>query len=195
MGYFGATRAALAAGRHVAAPRFITFDFDLDAGGPFRVWEGAGEITVDGDTYRGFAEVGSISDAVFGIGDAAGSVTYQMSGVSAAVVEAAKAQSDKIRGRDIHQYGHFLDRDTLQPLDDFFVIRSDVMDILSYVGSGPSDRTVQLTAETIWTARNAAAFAYYTDRDQEARFAGDRGLERIVQMKNKRVAWPLIGAF
>lgn len=195
MSYFGATRAAIASGRHVVAPRFVRFEFDLDDGGPFRVWEGAGDIEIDGETWKGLAGIASISDSVFGVGDAAGNVTYQLSGVSAAIVEAARSQADKVRGRAVLQRGHFLDTETLQPLDDWFVIRNDIMDLLSYAGRGVADRTVSLTAETIWTTRNAAAFAYYSDRDQQARFAGDLGLERIVQMKNKRVAWPLIGAF
>lgn len=195
MSYFGAVRAVIASGGHVVVPRFVTFDFDLDVGGPFRCWEGAGDIVIDGETFKGMAGVGSIGDAVFGVGDAAGNVTYQLSGVSPEVVEAAQSQVDKVRGRSVLQRGHFLDVQTRQPLDDWFVIRSDIMDLLSYSGRGPADRTVSLTAETIWTTRNAAAFAYYSDRDQEARFSGDRGLERIVQMKNKRVAWPLASAF
>lgn len=195
MSYFGAVRSALASGRHVVAPRFVTFDFDLDVGGPFRVWEGAGDITIDSETFKGMAQLGSIGDSMFGLGDAAGNVTYQLSGVSPEVVEAAQSQADKVRGRAVLQRGHFLDTQTLQPLDDWFVIRSDIMDLLSYAGRGPSDRTVSLTAETIWTTRNAAAYAYYSDRDQQARFLGDKGLERIVQMRNKRVAWPLVDSF
>lgn len=195
MSYFGAVRAALAEGRHVVAPRFVRFDFDVPSAEPFRVWEGAGNITVDGETFQGMAGLGSISDAVFGVGDAAGHVTYQLSGVSPEVVYAAQSEASVIRGREVLLRGHFLDVATAQPLDDFFVIRNDIMDLLSYSGRGPSDRTVQLTAETIWTTRNAAAFAYYSDRDQQARFSGDLGMERIVQMKQKRVAWPLVGAF
>lgn len=195
MGFFGATRAAKSKERHVVCPRFVVFDFDLDDGGPFRLWEGASEIVVDGETYRGFAEVGSISDAAFGAGDAAGNITYQLSGVSSEVVEAAQSQADKVRGRDVQLFGHFLDADTLQLFDDPFVIRNDIMDTLHYAGQGPSNRTVTLTAETFWTARNAAAYAYYSPKDQEARFPGDRGLDFVPTMKNKRVAWPLVGAF
>lgn len=190
MSFFTATQAAIAAGRQVIAPRFVVFDFDLDVGGPFRIWTGTGQIIIDALTWDGFGELASISDAEVGLADVAGNVTYTLSGVSPEVVEAAQSQQDKVRGRDVQQLGHFLDVDTLQPLDDFFVLRTDVMDLLSYRSSGPRDRTVSVSAETIWTSRNAAAFAYFSDRDQQARFAGDLGLERVAGMKNKRVDWP-----
>lgn len=193
MSFFGATRAALAAGQHVVCPRFVEFEF---ASGTERVWEGTGLIFADGATWKGAGEIGSIGDAVFGVGDQAGNITYRLSGVAPAVAAAAQAEfATEVRGRDVTLYGRFLNATTLQPLDTRFTLRQDIMDSISYSASGPGLRSITLTAETIWTNRNAAAFAYYTDRDQQARFPGDVGLEFMPQMKNKRVVWPDVDAF
>jgi hypothetical protein len=189
LAFFSATQSAAARGRHVCCPRFVHFAFDSE---DVRVWEGYGDIVVDGETWKGLGELGSIADSNFGVSDAATNVTYTLSGVSSRIVAAAKAQADEVRGRLVRLYGQFLDVETLEPLDSLFAIRIDVMDVLSYSGGGPSDRSVTLTAETIWTARNAASFAYFSNRDQDTRFAGDLGLDFLpLYRPGVRRLWPI----
>lgn len=186
--FFNATQATLAAGRTVSLARLVHFDFEDD---PQRVWDGLGDIEIDGATWHGLADLGSIADAAMGRSDAAGAVAYELSGVSAVIVAMAKAQQDQVRGRDVTLYGRFIDGETLEPLDDSFMLRQDIMDLMSYSGTGPAGRRISLTAETIWTNRKAAAFAYFSDKDQEARFPGDRGLEYVALLKpGLRRPWP-----
>lgn len=188
MSYFGATRAAIAEGRHVICPRFAKFEFDSET---VRVWEGVGDILIDAQTWQGMGVLGSVSDSMFGTSDQAGNVTYMLSGVSPEIVVLAREGAGEIRGRPVSLYGRFLSVETLEPLDSTFVLRIDVMDVLSYAGTGPSDRRVTLTAETIWTARNAASFAYFSHKDQQARFSGDLGLERVqLYVPGVRRTWP-----
>lgn len=190
MSYFNATQAALANGRAVISPRFVQFNFDPVDGGVVRLWEGAGSIEVDSLNWRGFAELGSISEASFGFGDAAGNITYTLSGVSPALITKAQDESASVRGRSVFLYSHFFDVLTLQPLDDFYLLREDIMDVLTYSGEGPDQRSISVVAETIWVFRNAASFAYFSDKDQKKRWPGDRGLEFVARMKDKRVRWP-----
>jgi len=192
MSFFGSVRAAYASQRHVLSPHFVTFEF---ASGPLFVWEGAGDIIMEGDVYRGAADLGSISDATFGAGDAAGNIVYTLSGVNEDVIAAAKEEEFEVRGRDVLLRRHFMDVETQALLDDPIVVRQDIMDVLAFSASGPNSYSVKLTCETIWTNRNAAAYAYYSGRDQRVRFAADEGMDFVVQMKNKRVRWPDADAF
>lgn len=187
MAFFDATLAALAAGQHVAVAMLVEFDF-LE--GMFRVWDGAGSITVGANTYLGAGEWGSISEIEFGENDAADKITFLLSGVDPDVIVAAQ-DSESVRGRDVFIYGQFLDTTTLAPYDARWPIRQLIMDTLAFSARGPSQRSIMLSCETIWTNRNHAAYAFYSDKNQQERFPGDRGLEFLPTLKNKITKWPV----
>ncbi|MBN8994344.1 MAG: hypothetical protein J0H94_03895 [Rhizobiales bacterium] len=125
----------------------------------------------------------------FGANDTADQVTFTLSGVDPTFVALAN-NAESTEGRDVTIWGQFLD-DDCQPLDDKWVIRQLIMDRPAYQANGPTSRTVTLSAETIWTNRNRAANAYYSDRDQQARFPGDLGCVFIPTLRHKKVPWPV----
>ncbi|WP_062228790.1 hypothetical protein [Aureimonas frigidaquae] len=186
MAIFNAVQAAAAQGREVTLAALVDFDFP---GYRLRTWSGSGVLVVDGVEWHGAGQMGSISAIPFGENDSADKITFTLSGVEPQLVTQVN-NSDAVRGRDVTVYGQFFDNTTHQPLDGKFVIRSMIMDTIGYSASGPSERTISLTAETIWTARNLASYSYWSDRDQKARYPGDRGCEFIPTLKNKVVAWP-----
>lgn len=187
MADFSALQKAAMAGRVVHLVNLVEFDF---AEGIRRVWNGTGYLDLDGFEWLGTGELGSISSISFGENDDAEKVTFALSGVDPEFVTLARS-GDSVRGRDVTIYGLFLDVETMQPLGSKWVVRQLIMDTIGYGAKGPSERSISLTAETIWTTRNLAAFAYWSDRDQQARFPGDLGCQFIPTLKLKKVAWPV----
>lgn len=185
MGFFTVTQKALAAGRTVFFARLVRLQFDSATS---RLWDGFGPLTVDGDTYDGAGELGSVGEIPFGLNDQAGNVQFALSGVDDEIVALAQTEMP-VRGTPVTVWGQFLS-EALQPTDSKFVLFEGELDVLSFSGRGPSERRIQATAEGIWTGRRGAAFALYSDRDQKARFPGDRGCAFLPSLKNKRVTWP-----
>ena len=185
MAFFNATQAALAAGRTVFAARLVHFDF---AERPMHAWEGVGPLELDGATWLGLALIGSIGEIPVAVNDEAGSVDFTLSGVSPEIVARAR-DSASVRGREVTIYGQMFGED-LQPADAKYMLAELEMDVMSYAGTGPNDRRIRLTAESIWADRNGAAQALYSDRDQQLRFPGDLGCALVAALKNKRVDWP-----
>ncbi|MEF2551985.1 hypothetical protein VQ042_11540 [Aurantimonas sp. A2-1-M11] len=186
MADFTALQEAAIAGQEVHLVNLVEFAF---AENTRRVWNGIGVLDLDGYEWIGTGELGSISSIKFGENDTAEQVTFALSGVDPEFVTLARA-GDSVRGRDVTIFALFLDRETLQPLGSKWVVRQLIMDTIGYGAKGPSERSISLSAESIWTTRNLAAFAYWSDRDQQARFPGDLGCQFIPTLKNKRLAWP-----
>lgn len=188
MPLLNATLAAAAAGRTPAFIILVEADFPDGFG---RYWlGGTGIIQIDGHDWQGDANLTTVSAIGDGRNDSADMVEFGLSGVSPAVIALAR-QAGSVRGRDLTIYGQFLDENSPEPLDDKIVLKMLIMDTLGYGAAGPSQRSIRLTAETIWTARNTAAWAWYTDRDQQARFPDDMGMEFVPTLKFHKVAWPI----
>ena len=165
----------------------LFLDFKDD---PTRVWEGVGTLkTNDANTWSGIGELGSISGLEQTLNGSAPVARLALSGVDPDLVTVTKNAADQIKGRDVTVYGQFFDDDA-KPLGSPFSLWSGVMDQLTYSMSGEGPRTISVTAEGLFTRRGRPAFGLLTDRDQKARFAGDRGLEFVGSLANKTVTWP-----
>lgn len=192
MGFFSATLAALAAGEKVALAILAEFEF---AEGTNRFWlNGHGTLTLAAQSWLGTGSLVSVSAITTGEGDAANKLTFTLSGVNAALIALARENEASVRGRTVTVYGQFFHPDTLAPYGVKWALpTADVMDTIGYSASGPSQRSISLTAETIWAERNTAKNAFYADRDQKARFADDRGLEFVGALVNAKTSWPQYG--
>lgn len=188
MGYFPDTVAAQLRGQVVNVCMLAHFDF---ATNPMRVWMGFGDLNAGGFTWKGIGELGGVSGLETPIGGTAPTATFTMSGVSAPLVADALNSSDEVKGRDVTVYLQFLDGGLL-PLDDPFAIYAGIMDVMSYTMTGPSTRTIKLTAETLFARRGTPLFGNLSDRDQQRLYPGDRGLDRIAQIPFKTATWPII---
>lgn len=186
MAFFNATLAAVAAGRTVRASLLVFFDFLED---PMRVWPGSGPLIAGGYEWSGLGEIGSIEGLEQAIGTVAPTTTFNLSGVSPEIVTLARQSSDRVKGRAAVVYIQFFDAEW-QPLDQPYAVWTGVLDQMKYMASGPSQRTVTVSAEGLWTNRRRPKYGLYTDRDQKARFPGDRGLELVTTLASKAVFWP-----
>lgn len=190
---------AQAAGQHVIASLFVTFDF---LSGPLHVWEGDGPLTRQAIDWRGIGHrqdgngnpLQSIDGLEQAINGTAAQLNLTLSGVDATVVAAAREDADagEIEGRDITIQIGFFDATLpgLAPLDSLIILGIWTMQRPSFTASGATTRTITLPAETLFTQRSRSPFALLTDRDQQRRFPGDRACEFPPKLVDRDVAWP-----
>jgi hypothetical protein len=194
MGFFPETIAAKLAGRTVAASLLVHMDF---AETPRRFWFGFGPLDAGGETWLGTGEMIQIDGLESPIGTVAPKTTFTLSGIDSTLVTLARNASDRVKDRRATIYIQFFDvtpTDGSQPwslLDEPYAISTWLMDQMTYTAQGPTQRAIALTAESLWTNRRRPAFGLYTDRDQNKRFSGDRGLEQVVDLVNKTIRWPV----
>lgn len=195
MGFFPETVGAKLAGRTVAASLLVHMEF---AETPRRWWLGFGPLEAGGHTWLGTGEMIAIDGLEQPIGTVAPKTTFQLSGIDAQLVLLARQASDRVKDRRCTVYIQFFDIapsdasvQAWSTLDDPFAIWSGRMDQMSYTAQGPAQRGISLTAESLWTNRRKPAYGYWTDRDQNARFPGDRGLEQVVNLVSKTIRWPV----
>lgn len=188
MGFFSSTIAAHLEGREIGAALLVWMDFRENER---RWWTGTGTLEAGGHEWIGTGEFISIDGLEQPIGTAAPKTTFTLSGVDTTMVQMARQASDRVKDRRCAVYIQFFDVATKQPLDNYAAIWTGIMDQMSYAAEGPKNRTITLTAETLWTGRKRPPYGMYTDRDQNARFPGDRGLEQVVNLVSKQARWPI----
>lgn len=195
MGFFPETIAAKLAGRAVAASLLVHMDFRET---PRRFWFGFGDLVAGGHTWQGTGELIQLDGLESPIGTVAPKTTFTLSGIDAALVTLARNASDRVKDRRATIYIQFFDLNpddaSVAPwslLDEPFAVSTWLMDQMTYSAQGPAQRAISLTAESLWTNRRRPAFGLYTDRDQNKRFVGDRGLEQVSDLVSKTIRWPV----
>lgn len=191
MGFFPATIEAKLSGREIGMALLTHADF-RETGR--RWWTGFGTLRAGGHDWIGVGELIAIEGMRQPIGTVAPKTTFTLSGVDAAVVQMARQASDRVKERRIRcfiQFFEIVGPQEWKPLDAPYAIWTGKMDQMSYSATGFGQRTVTLTAESLWVNRKRPPYGFLTDRDQNARFPGDRGLEQVVNLVQKTVRWPV----
>jgi hypothetical protein len=186
MGFFNSTIAAAASGKTVRVAPLVKFDFLSSSRS---VWPGYGSISAGAQTWEGIGSFGSMSEIDAPIGGSAPDMTFTLSGVDAGFVTLSLGDPNEIKGRPVRVYLQFFNEDWAT-LDDPIAIYLGTMDVMRVKSDGPTKRIIEVTAETLFIGRGMSRWAYWSDRDQNRRFAGDRGLEFISTMTNKTTLWP-----
>jgi hypothetical protein len=189
MGFFSATIAAHLVGRKIGAALLTHAEFRENER---RWWSGNGDVTLGGHDWQGTGTLIQIEGLEQPIGTAAPKTSFSVSGVDAAMVQMARQASNRVKGRRIRVFIQFWDETDWMPLDAPYALYAGRMDQMSYAADGPQQRTIRLSAETLWTNRRIPPYGLLTDRDQNARFPGDRGLEQVVNLLSKTIRWPVL---
>jgi hypothetical protein len=194
MGYFNATVEAYLNRRSIAGSLLVFMDF-VDT--PRRWWPGFGDLVAGGHTWQGTGEMISVSGLEQPIGTSAPQTTFTLSGVDASIITLARNAAARVKGRRVVVYLQCFEIDPANasiaawtPLDAPAALWTGTMDQMKYSAQGPGERSVTVTAESRWTNRNRPPFGLFTNADQVARFAGDRGLEQVPDLENKTIRWP-----
>lgn len=185
--FFSESILAAAAGRTVRTAMLVLLDF---TSGPERLWSGAGTlVTKDGNIWKGIGDLGSIAGLDQAINGTAPECTITLSGVDPQVSAAAANSFAEARGRAFTIYLQFFD-DVGALLDSPAPIGLLTMERLEVHFTGPQARDVVVHAENMFSARGFPIHGWLSDLDQQARYPGDRGCERIPILQNYAVTWP-----
>jgi hypothetical protein len=194
MPFFSETVTAAMAGHSIGASFLVFMDFRE---APRRWWTGFGTLVAGGEEWTGLGKRVSIDGIEGQTGTAAPQVTFTLSGVDPDIVVQARAASDRVKDRRVVVYLQFFHTAPTDAgdqvhgnLDSPYAIWSGKMDQVRFTAEGPSLRTITVTAETLWASRNRPRYGLYTDRDQQGRFPGDRGLEQVPSLVSKTIRWP-----
>jgi len=189
-GFFDSAQAALASGLSVFFGELYEVGF---ASGTAYYWDGFGDLAAYGHTWLGRGQLVSRSDIPSGIDDEAGSLTLSLSGVDDAIVAAVRASETEFRGRPIIVWGQFFDEALQIPVSggSRFQLFNGTMDVPTYGGQGPGERSVVIPCEGEWADRNGSKFEFFSHGSQLARFPGDLGLEYVYRYNvGVKRRWP-----
>jgi hypothetical protein len=165
-GFFDSVIEAIAEGHTVHAALFVQNEFNAVTS---RNWTGLGTITLGGFDWIGTGELVKLGALAFGGDDAAPGLTMTLSGVDPAFVAEARTMPS-VHGLEQFIYLQFFDADTLQPVGDFYELDRRFLDVIGF---------------------SIQAYQDWSTADQDALFAGDRGLEYIGDLVyGQRIAWP-----
>ncbi|MGB3044535.1 MAG: hypothetical protein WBB98_15250 [Xanthobacteraceae bacterium] len=165
--------------------------FRLETDPVVRIWLGVGNIEPginvldpDGAVYKGAGVLAPVPAFKQLINGAAQRVEFSASGVSGEILAIASGgDAEQVKGKRCSVGFAIFDGawQMLGPVKwvqnyiaDFLGISQDITDD----SSNPIVRTVTLSVGSLTTARRRPSYSYFTDQDQQARFAGDKFCER-----------------
>lgn len=183
-GYFPETIASYLQGRRIRFAILVEFQFLSET---VRVWSGFGQlITQDLRVWSGLGELGSVEGLSQPIGIVAPQATFRASGVSQEILsKAIQADPSEHFQRPVTVLLQFFTEEW-QTLDLPYAVSQWSMDRPSVERTRGEDgewvRSVTIPAESVFYGRARPAYGYWSDRDQQARFPGDRGCERMSEL-------------
>lgn len=195
MGLFPETIAASLAGSTVQCAALVLFDFTTT---PMQLWTGNGLLrTNDGRDWQGIGHLGSMAGIEQAINGDAPEATFNLSGVSSEILRLARDEfMAEVYGRTAFVLIQFFgvddpaDPGNQRPLDNPYAIWSGRMLQPTFTYGENGERSVSISAESLFSLRSRPKYAMYTDADQQRRFPGDEGFEFVGTLVNKVVTWP-----
>lgn len=186
-----AQQAAALAGTEVRMATLMEMRF---ASRTERLWNGVGTITVAGVEWRGLGRFGAIDGLPQTRSITADKVTFTLSGVSEDIQAiAANARAD-VKDRMVLVWFQLFGEDW-QPVGPRIPAWWGLMQRVRMLREKGSDehageRAVAVEAENPYAGRARPASGRFTDRDQQARFPGDKFCRFVARQARKRTTWP-----
>lgn len=177
--------AAVVSSRDPGIAILIKFDFVSETK---RVWTGFGQLaTLDASEWDGLGELVSIEGLGGSLSGTASAGRLGVSGVSPDLLPTAIGEQDEFMQRPVSLF--------LQAFQDGALVGNPCPLALRIMTSmeitrNASTRTISINHESPYIGRNNPAYGFYSDRDQQSRFPGDRFCERIPFLLFKREKWP-----
>lgn len=178
--------AAVVSSRDPGIAILIKFDF---ASATKRVWTGFGKLpTLDGMSWDGLGEAVSIGGLGGGaLSGQAPSGKLGVSGVSPDLLPKAIGERAEFMQRPVSLFLQVFQNRALVGNPCPLALR--IMTSME-ITRDAATRTISINHESPYIGRNNPAHGYYSDRDQQARFSGDRFCERVPFLLFKRETWP-----
>lgn len=187
---------AYLAGKVVNVVPAAKFDF---ATGAQYLWNGRFNFSLGSVTWQGVKTLVNIDGLEDAVGTDAADMNFALSGADSDLMAIAVSEdrADYVR-RMVIVYLIFFDADW-QPLIAPYALKAGFMNDmqLSKLPVTGSDgqvtgwtRTITLPVSNLFSGRGVPANAFWTDRDQQARFPGDTGLDFIQQLQTTSIPVP-----
>lgn len=177
---------ALADASKAAVARFLVMvRIDFDSG--TKAWHsGFGDITLDGKTYYGIGNVGSISPVKEEPGTKSSSLSVEITGIRTEVV--ALMLNEPYMNRPAWVHLQLLD-DQDRPLiaTPLLIFKGSLDSIEGTMGATASFTLSIKSRLADWERPRKLRFS---DADQQRLYPGDRGLEYVAQLSQKQLVWP-----
>lgn len=187
---FPETIKAHLAGRTVRKARLLEMDF---VSAKMGLWNGFGLLdTKDGKVWNGLKGFGRISGIASTMGGKAPELIFTLSGVDDEFAAKAKGEATEYFNRGAIVYDQFFD-DEWGLLDVPFAVSFGLMRKLTSTreaSDGGFVRTVSISAESPFSAKKRAKFAYLTPQDQRNRHAGDAFADDTPGIDTRRITFP-----
>lgn len=196
MDLFPETIAMALGGGKVECANLVHFDF---TSAPFRIWNGEGVLrTNDGAEWPGLGGWGGMRGIEQAVNGEAPEASFTLSTTDADVLRLAREEFEvECKGRLVRVLIQFFgvddpaDPGNQRPLDlPFPVWAGRILTPTFTIDADSGERTVTLSAESLFSLRSRPRHAMYTDRDQQRRFPGDMGFEFVPTLPNKVLTWP-----
>lgn len=173
--------AELAAGE--VQPFFaVLMEFD---GGDMRVWNGYGDITIDGETYVGSADFLNLGEITETSEVQAAGVSVALTGLDSSLV--ATALDEAYQGRPLKIFFGFLDN-TGTIIDTPYTIFSGRMDVMTIEDAGAT-ANINVTAESRLIDLDRSRARRFTSEDQKIEYPDDKGLEMVASLQDTVIIW------
>jgi hypothetical protein len=192
MGYFPDTIAAALAGRRPRFAFLVEFGFDT----PVRFWNGNRTLTtLDSNVWLGARQLGEIAGLEDALAGEAKTISVIVSGaaIDATALELAIGEDESAwKWKLLRIWLQFFDEDW-KPIDNPYALQAGLITGLSVDNAASGEtriRTITVEAVNLFYGRSAAPNGYYTDSDQQDRFAGDLGLEFIPALQDTVIDIP-----
>lgn len=177
-----ATNEAAAQADTIAPVLFLDLGFDS---GAVRVHSWLGNITWGGNTYTGVGMLGQVNTIEEDSELARTPLSLTLSGIPTSMISVLL--NDHYQGRTATLYLGYLGTDTLQLVDDPFILYRGRMDTPE-IDQGET-LTITLSVESRFAAWDRPQVRRYNNADQQSRYPGDLGLGFVEQSTEKQIAW------
>lgn len=196
MGLFPETIARGLAGGKVECANLVRFDFASET---MRLWRDPGILeTRDGAKWQGIGRMGAMTGIEQAVNGEAPVASFTLSGIDADIMRLARDEFEaEVRGRMVRVYIQFFgvddpdDPGNQRCLDlPYPIWGARMLQPTFAMNRDSGERSVTITAESLFSLRSRPRHAMYTDRDQQHRFPGDKGFEFVGTLNDKVLTWP-----
>jgi len=174
-------------GEQMAMAYLIKADF---VSGPAAIWTGVGDIEHNGFTWKGIGTILEISPVRRGDNGQADPFDVTLFSTQEIYQKALIEFNSEARDRSLDVFIQFFGGQNQFPIGVPWLIRRGIMRG-SAMAVDLGSTSLAITSDTLSSRRGRPAFAMLTDRDLQARFPGDLGLEFVARLDGSEVEWPI----
>ena len=161
---------------------FWACDLMFDSPNDIYLWNGVGDLSLDGKTYLGVGDLLGVSEIKESSDIAAYGAQLTLSGIPSNTI--STALSEPYHGR------HALVKFGVNSGGPYsaFTVFSGEMDQMT-ISYGPGTVTIGLDVESRLVDLDRARVRRYTDADQQLRYVGDRAFEFVTRLQDESLLW------